>query len=568
MSRATEIQQLYIGLLGRAADPVGLDYWTNNGLTIDEIAANIVNEQDEFAFTEEQRQDAVEALYVNLFGRAGTEADINYWTNESETPVDQLLFTMIQGAGTNDAAALTNRTYVANAYTQFADFDKEAAAAVIAGVDHTPKSVSDALATIEGAAGDPTAALEAYVAAQEAVAAAVEESDEADEADLLTFLEGERDGALAAVATTAGITLGTDSEGVIAAKITDTQAALAQAVAAAQTDLNTATTALNQFSGLKRLVDAKRAAEVANDDAQDALDVADAALAEQTIVANGYASLHGGGTVADYVDTTTPGRAVVDVTAAELAAEEYTEEQATEFLAALAKYASLYGAQAVAAGNKVITADLVLSTQGNLDTGIDEADDSVEAQAAVDLYEEELDDLSAAQDAQAGFAVELADLAEATAALEAFEALTDARDEAFDALSDTGFAVADLGTGPHSTITTEEADLYVFGGYEGGEAVTISGFGALDQDMIFFGEGFSLVELAAGTNINTTRVGDAGAQEIFWLQQGANTVLYVELDAEAGRDIGADATANLVTITLTGVTGAELTGLQDGYFVA
>lgn len=581
MSRATEIQQLYIGLLGRAADPVGLDYWTNNGLTIDEIAANIVNEQDEFSFNEEQRQAAVEALYLNLFGRPGTAEDVNYWTNESLTPIDQLLFTMIEGAGATDAAALTNRTYVADAYTQFADFDKAAAAAVIAGVDHTPKSVADALATIEGAAGDPTEALEAYIAAQEAVAAAVEAAGVANETALETALEGAVATAATAVVTQAGnagvtIDLAADSEGVVAAKIADAQTALATNITTAQTTLATATTALNQFSGLKSLADGSMAAAAAAAQASQAqLDAADARDEQLDIVA-AYVALQSG-VLADYIDEETltrPNgdtydRISVDTTAAELEAAGYTAEQATEFLAALNKYASLFNAEQVALENSDIADETAAEAAGDLAEAIAQSTDSTAAGAAVTAYQNAVGALNDAREAQADFAEALANLGEAQADLAGFEALVEARDEALEALGETGFAVEDLVALPvHSTFGTDEADLYVFGGYDGGESVSISGFGAVDQDMIFFGEGFTLFELAADTNIQTTRVGDAGALEIFWQQQGANTVLYVELEAEAGRDVGAGAFENLVTITLTGVTGAELTGLQDGYFVA
>ncbi len=44
---ATELQQLYIAYFGRAADPSGLDYWTDAGITTKAFAANMYA-QNEF----------------------------------------------------------------------------------------------------------------------------------------------------------------------------------------------------------------------------------------------------------------------------------------------------------------------------------------------------------------------------------------------------------------------------------------------------------------------------------------------------------------------------------------
>ncbi|HIM07626.1 MAG TPA: DUF4214 domain-containing protein, partial [Gammaproteobacteria bacterium] len=53
MTTAQQIQEIYVGLLGRSADADGLAYWTaeidGNTLTIEQLRANIVNEQPEYA---------------------------------------------------------------------------------------------------------------------------------------------------------------------------------------------------------------------------------------------------------------------------------------------------------------------------------------------------------------------------------------------------------------------------------------------------------------------------------------------------------------------------------------
>ncbi|RUA22345.1 DUF4214 domain-containing protein [Billgrantia gudaonensis] len=50
---AYQVQLVYIGLLGRAADKAGLDYWVgeidSGNMTIEDVRANIVNQQQEYA---------------------------------------------------------------------------------------------------------------------------------------------------------------------------------------------------------------------------------------------------------------------------------------------------------------------------------------------------------------------------------------------------------------------------------------------------------------------------------------------------------------------------------------
>ncbi len=55
MSTSLDIQKIYIGLLGRAADAEGLAYWsgqvTAGNITLDGVRANIVQSQAEYAST-------------------------------------------------------------------------------------------------------------------------------------------------------------------------------------------------------------------------------------------------------------------------------------------------------------------------------------------------------------------------------------------------------------------------------------------------------------------------------------------------------------------------------------
>ena len=151
MSTTDQIQQIYIGLLGRAADPEGLQYWTqeiNDGvLTIEQLRANIVNEQPEYAagLGSLTRAQAVTQLYQNLFDRDPEPAGLTYWVSGGGASVnfDQLVLALIDGAQGSDILALDNKTTIANYYTsQLADNSEYDPAEARAAVDDVNASTN------------------------------------------------------------------------------------------------------------------------------------------------------------------------------------------------------------------------------------------------------------------------------------------------------------------------------------------------------------------------------------------------------------------------------------------
>jgi len=162
MSTQTDVQEMYIGLLGRAADKAGYDYWVEQIdagiLTVEDVRANIVTYQPEYlngigAMT---RSQGVNQLYINLFGRPAEPEGLDYWVNGGGKDVnfDQLVLALINGASPEDRLTLDNRDTVAIAYTDSdygsADpFDIDSAKAIIADVDSSPESVENALDLIE-----------------------------------------------------------------------------------------------------------------------------------------------------------------------------------------------------------------------------------------------------------------------------------------------------------------------------------------------------------------------------------------------------------------------------------
>jgi len=154
-----QIQQVYIGLLGRAAEKDGLDYWTGEieagNIDIDGVRANIVNEQDEYAegLGQMSRSQALNELYNNLFNRDADAEGLEYWVTGGGADVafDQLVLALIDGAQPMDRLILDNRTEVGNYYSDFAaSFTAAEAAAVLAGVDNTRDSVAAAQAMVDG----------------------------------------------------------------------------------------------------------------------------------------------------------------------------------------------------------------------------------------------------------------------------------------------------------------------------------------------------------------------------------------------------------------------------------
>lgn len=140
------VQNIYIGLLGRAADQDGLDYWTAEIdlgiLTYEQLRANIVNEQPEYqqGLGQLSRPALVNALYQNLFDRSAESTGLDYWVSGDGAGInaDQMVLALINGAQGDDVATLENRAEVATYYTTQAGdgYAQADASAAIAGIDH------------------------------------------------------------------------------------------------------------------------------------------------------------------------------------------------------------------------------------------------------------------------------------------------------------------------------------------------------------------------------------------------------------------------------------------------
>ncbi|MBK3444150.1 DUF4214 domain-containing protein [Pseudomonas lactis] len=249
---ATQIQQLYVGLLGRAADQGGLNWWveevTTGGRTLEDIRASFVT-STEYTTTygaATTRTDLVTAIYSNLFERTPSADELAYWVSTDTRPADQLVTAFLEFASTADQAVINNKTFVAQTYTDTVgdtNFNAAGAAAAIANVDGTPASVATAIAAISNGTLDGQVpgvnAINALASAQTEVTA-FEEANQAaadafvtklglDPEDYATYED-----ALVAAAKKADTVRGSgDSTAVLIAKAGDE----AKATAAAYADL-------------------------------------------------------------------------------------------------------------------------------------------------------------------------------------------------------------------------------------------------------------------------------------------------------------------------------------------
>lgn len=122
---AQQVQQLYVGYLGRAADQAGLDYWLdelnaeNATLTLENLRSNFVNEQPEYAdaYAGLNRQQTVTQIYQNVFGRTPSDTEVAYWTFDSNVNTDQLITAFLNAASPTDRLIIENNVSVAQQVT-------------------------------------------------------------------------------------------------------------------------------------------------------------------------------------------------------------------------------------------------------------------------------------------------------------------------------------------------------------------------------------------------------------------------------------------------------------------
>lgn len=544
---ANQVQQLYVGLLGRAADQGGLNWWvdqvTTGGKTLEDIRASFVTSTEYKAVygATTSRSDLVKAIYSNLFERTPSADEVKFWAETDTRPADQLVAAFIQFASANDMKTIDNKVFVANTYTSTvgADFDKVAAADVIANVDGTPASVSAALANISNGALNGQVPALGLINGLASVQVAQAEHETANKAAVDTLAEK------------VGVALNADFD-------TELQAVYAKA----QNDrglINKSTSVLTAEAG-----DAAKA----TDGAYTALTAAEKVKADAFVSATKAAAALQGAKDAD-------------IAAVQAGLQKDAKFDAAVILKAAAVDASIIDAKTL---YEFYTEGTTTAEERNsLDAALKDVPfyGTFKATAVVDsaknVADQKASDAKIAANAgyvgkyedQAIVEQKLSDAKAADVSVEAAKALVDAykvKTDAVDAagkaidefnLAHTGSAVKDIATSQAGSDTVK--DVFFFASKATGTDFTIASknFGAGDSIVLDKGLTFNKGALSTGDN---------NKAEFFLVQKGNDTLVVIETkvfgssttEHTATGDAAAVLSPEAAVITLTGVTADHL----------
>jgi hypothetical protein len=555
---SAQVQELYVGLLGRAADKAGLDYWlgqlnaTGSTLTLENLRANFVNEQAEYAATYGNlaRADLVKAIYTNLFERTPTTEEVNYWANGSVS-ADQMVVAFLNGASAADKQVVGNKVFVAEAYSTStgSNYNAAAAKAVVADVNGTVASVNAALATLEsgGLAGQvpALAQLKAVQAAEAAKVAYGTELFKANAAMKAADVGGDANGV---VSTTEATGVLTTAQGVRTAISGDSTAVIQAKVASSTTVVEAARTGLT-------------AAEKTSATAYETAVAAKAAAAAAVSAAN-YSVEKGaaiGGLDADAafqaLNGTTAGGVTIGTAAALMtgyagatAAERAQIDTALKDVGAYAAFKAV----AVKEAAVTDTTAAVTSTGAVLSGG----------SSAAQAFKTAADDKAGLETTLKSAQAEDVKVAAVKAIVDQLTQLdkvaTDAGTALTKAVADSG-AVLDEATGGFA-VTANKADVLYFGAPATGANDLVVAAGFAKGDFLVLGDGYTF-------NSGALTTGNNNALEVFFIQNGANAQVVVEAKAfgssngatvDASGVITQAADDQLAVITLTGVNAADL----------
>jgi len=131
----SNIQQLYVAYFNRPADPAGLAYWetvveANKGSTAAVSATFAASAEYKATYAGMANADIVNAVYLNLFGRAAEDAGKAYWANLLNTgkiTIDGVVTAVAAGAQTTDLTAYNNKVTAAGVFTAAVDTAAEQA---------------------------------------------------------------------------------------------------------------------------------------------------------------------------------------------------------------------------------------------------------------------------------------------------------------------------------------------------------------------------------------------------------------------------------------------------------
>ena len=576
---ASQVQELYVGYLGRAADQEGLDFWTKaitDGTSTIESVAQGFTLSNEYTTQYDglNTNDLVGKVYENVLGRTADADGLAFWAGEITSGVvtaETLVASIINSLGAIDQQVIDNKVFVANTYTAAAgsSYNPAAGANVIAGVDGTAASVSNALATIESGTLPGSVAglsvIQGLYTAQQALAG-FETSNAAAVDKFVADFKADTNAATTAsagLATNATFSqklaaakidaqaardvFGADSLTVVTAKAADAQKALDAVVA----KLNFAEKDL--VSKYNTAVVNDKAATGASDEqaaaAQAGLGVATgfaAALAAAKTAGVTFATDNGAGVWTAYVgtDAVTGGAAAAPASDADRAkiAEAFKDVaffNSTFKVAADAEHADLKAEVAL----NTATANLAASTNGS---------DYIAAATADLAADKKVADVTAADAVKVQVDALAAGYAAANKGVTDFTDATTGKIAKFNVPADV--ELKDL----NGNFTADPAVKETF--YFADKIVATDDFAITTfakGDAIYLGNGIAY-------NSGALTAGNNSVMEYFLVQDGADAKLVIETAVFGSADtnltgaIGAEVSLNAAVITLSGVNVADL----------
>lgn len=595
---ATQVQQLYVGLLGRAADQGGLNWWvdqiTTGGRTLEDIRASFVTSTEYtnlYGGANTTRSDLVTAIYQNLFERTPSAGELNYWVSTDTRPADQLVSAFLEFASTNDQKTIANKVFVAQTYTDTVgttNFSKAGAAAAIADVDGTPASVSTAITAIANGtlAGQVPGVTQINALATAETAQNTYETTNKAAADALvtSILTKATTAGLAAASTqTDDIVAGSTFQAKVDAVVNDAGLLRSNVSSSTTTILTTdasdkaatLTTAYNALSSTvaagapagtlsqKAQADAYVAAVAAEATAKAAAttDVTYAAVLAGLTADTTATTALGADTAAEvysnYVNGDAAARTAIDTTFKDSTYYATFKEAAVKDAAYADAHKATVAAQNVLDSDTTANASLVLHSASADSVTVTIATDAVAGSSETQAYVDALTAKTAADTTLANAKAADVDVAAAKALSDAYKAQTTAVSDAkaaVDAISVAGkVAVTDLAVSTSGTAAVK--DVFYFG----------TKATAADDHIIAannFGTGDSIVLGSSyAYNSGALSTGDNNKLEFFLVQKDADVLVVVETAAygsstttNTAAGAGVVASPDAAVITLTGVT--------------
>lgn len=579
MATASDLQQLYIGYFGRAADQEGLNFWldaiNNGGLSLANVHASFVQSAEYTAkYTGLTNEALVAQVYLNVLGRPADAEGKAFWANAITTGLiteDQLIEGLLSGLSASDKAIIDNKVTVANYYTaqRGADFSADDIATsgnILISVNGTTASVSTALNTIATTVPAANAGSEQVVGVLNSYLAAVKAEDDfaktvIDPATTKPVVDvngnGAFDEATAAATAAKATAFGTAAAKVAAASTVTlnsadaasvTQAKILEAIQQAAASVTSAQAAVDAKAGLNAAAKTFENAKAAYDAA---LKAKTAAATELTAENAKFAVIDSAAAAGAYDATTGVLTGVTKIVSGQLVLDPaYASPAKTA--------AQIEAANALLAD---IKADLAaFKAEADANTAVDSAATQLTSIDATTAYNTTTNVLTGGlvytlqqeKTQQSELSKAATDLASASAVDKQLTDLAAAKlnaDNAVDTILNGGLVSVANGT---AFATTGSKELFVVDAAKLAIGSTAS-LAFESGDFLYVGAGY-----VKGTDTDAVTSGIQGgnnsALEVFFATSGANTVVTIEKTV-FGSSAG---TAEVVEVTLTGITADKV----------